>query len=269
MKKGEKLKILKGIPTLLAESKYMRKIVAVYYVLKMNHPSSTIHNLPERMKELAEECNISQRNLYTRVKEMKKEKLVKVKGGSLILCSYQELHEILGVDDKLENYHHKKFTSKPEYILRTLAIKENFSKQEKAIKRKLEKRNKSSGLSDVEFQRQKEAVMNHLIWCFKNSVELRPDELYVNPDVAISQSTLAIMFGLKSASGGHYWQKVLEKEKLIAVESRILRSSDYTLRKSPLGTVFFSRTIRKTCCQLPNKIFFPSPPLTLQNLVTT
>jgi hypothetical protein len=250
-----KLKILKGVPTLLAANKRMLRTISAYYVLKSLYKSSIIQDVTMRMDELAEECRCSPRTLYTRIKEMQRLGLCKRTGANLVMCSYDELHKVLGCEDDTMNFHFKKYTAKAELIMRTLAIKENFSRQEKQIKKKLEKRMQSSGLSPEQIARAKEAAMNRLISAFTLSVPLSPEDQLIHPDIALSQESLAKLFGLKNAYSGAYWQQKLVKAHLIAIENRKIESSK-RCRGTPLGHVFYSRRTQTTVCQMPNKTVF-------------
>lgn len=253
--KVEKIRILKGVASVLADNKKLLKSVSVFYALKSIYTNGVILNCTEKTKDLAEACFCSPRTFYTRINELKKLGLVSVLSNRLNLASYDKLHQLLEITVEKQRYRYLKVPVKPEYILRTTAIKENFERQESAIQGKIEKYNKGSGLSIAEKMQKREADLQRLIVEFKNSALLHRDtgDILYHPDVAISQNTLAFIYGLKSQGSGLYWQKVLQKHKLIKVENRKIES-DVRCRQSRLGVVFYSRKTKKTYCQMPNEI---------------
>lgn len=249
-----KLRILRGVATLLADKKKLLKPVSVFYSLKAEYKTGVIIDYQNKMIQLAELCFCSPRTLYTRFNELKNLGLIRMTDGRIELVSYEKLHTIIEVTEDKNKYHYKKQIAKPEYILRATAIKENLDRQEACILGKIEKYNKGSGLSSAEKHNKKEADMQRLIVEFKNSALLQRDteDILYHPDVAISQDTLATIYGLKSQGSGLYWQKVLQKHLLIQVQSRQIESN-VRCRKSRLGKVFYSRKTQKTYCQMPNK----------------
>lgn len=256
--KPQKLRILTGVATALAGDKKLLKAVSVFYAFKSLYKSGVILDYHSKKKTLAEAIGRSEKTLFTHLQELKKVGLVTEVCGRVHLASYDKLHELLKIEVHKQRYRYVKVTTQPEYILRSLAIKENYDRQRAAIKGKLERLNESSGLSGDEIEHRKEADLKRLIVQFKNSAPLRWDAsqmVLYNPDVAISQKRLARMYGLKSQTSGWYWQKVLKKKKLIEVENRIVEgngTNDFT----PLGQLFRSRQGFIYCCQMPNKISF-------------
>jgi hypothetical protein len=250
-----KLRILIGVPTLLADQKKLLKAVSAFYALKAEYKTSVIIDYSEKITQLAELCFCSPRTLYTRLKELQHFGLVKCISGRIELVSYSKLHEILQVKENKGKYHYKKPTAKPEYILRATAIQENLDNQEARVLGIIEKYSKGSGLSIAEKKQKKEADLQRLIVAFKNPALLHQgiEDILYRPDVAISQSKLASIYGLKSQGSGLYWQTVLKKHKLLQIESRLIESN-FRCRHSSLGTVFYSRKTQKTYCQMPNKI---------------
>ncbi|MFY9307808.1 MAG: hypothetical protein WAQ28_02045 [Bacteroidia bacterium] len=250
-----KLRILKGIPTLLADQKKLLKPVSVFYCLKAAYKTSVIIDYNGKITQLAELCYCSPRTLYTRIKELHKLGLIKITSGRIELVSYSKMHEAIKVKENRGKYHYKKQTAKPEYILRAAAIQENLDRQEARVMGIIERYNEGSGLSDAEKKQKKEADLQRLIVAFKNPALLHRgiEDIFYQPDVAISQNTLASIYGLKSQGSGLYWQIVLKKHKLLQIESRLIESN-VRCRHSSLGIVFYSRKTQKTYCQMPNKI---------------
>ena len=252
---SEKLRILKGVPTLLADRKKLLKPVSVFYCLKAAYKTSVVIDYSLKIKQLAELCYCSPRTLYTRIKELKELGLIKITSGRIELVSYSKMHEIIQVKENKGKFHYKKQIAKPEYILRAAAIQENLDSQEACVLGIIEKYNKGSGLSTADKKQKREADLHRLIVAFKNPALLHQgiQDIIYRPDVAISQRSLASIYGLKSQGSGLYWQTVLKKHKLLQIESRLIESN-VRCRYSPLGTVFYSRKNKKTYCQLPNKI---------------
>lgn len=249
-----KYKILKGAAAALVEDKKLLRPVSVFLCLKAHFINGTILDYPKKIEKLAKYCFVGERTLRTRLNELKALGLLTMKEGRITLTSYHNLHKIIGLENELERYNYRKPTTKPEYIIRVTAIKENFDRQEKIIKEKIEKQNRGSGpLSADEIQCIKEAYLKRLIDAFKFSVQPTADVLMYRPDVALCQNSLAAMFNLKSQASGHYWQKVLLKHELIAIENRIIEST-VRCRESKVGKVFWSPDRKSTCCQMPNKI---------------
>lgn len=254
--KTPKIKILKGAAAALVEDKKLLKPISIFLFLKAHFIHGSILDYENKIGEIMEGCLIKdRRTIDDRLDEMKELKLITIHGGRINLTSYKELHKILGLENEIEKYNYHKINAKPEHIVRTASIKENFDRQENITKEKIEKHEKGSGLlSPDEIQAIREAYLKRLIDAFKFSVQPTSDFLMYRPDVAICQNTLATMFNCKSQSSGHYWQKVLSKHKLIAVENRIIEST-VRCRESRLGKVFWSNDeSKKTCLQMPNKI---------------
>ncbi len=253
--KVDKIRVLKGVASVLADNKKLLKSVGIFYALKSIYTTGVIIDYQSKADVLAEACFCCPRTFYTRVNELKALGLITVSDNRMNLASYDTLHKILDITVDKQRYRYLKVPAKPEYILRTTAIKENFERQEAAIQGKIEKYNKGSGLSIAEKMQKKEADLQRLIVEFKNSALLHRDtqDILYHPDVAISQNTLASIYGLKSQGSGLYWQKVLQKHKLIQVENRLIESSN-RCRNSRLGIVFYSRKTQKTYCQMPNGI---------------
>lgn len=232
--------------------------VSVFYAFKSLYRGGVILDYHSKKKTFCSAFGCCESTLFNRVKELKKVGLVTEVNGRINLASYAKLHELLKIEVHKQRYRYVKVTTQPEYILRSLAIKENYDRQKAAIKGKIERLNESSGLSGDEIEYRKEADLKRLIVQFKNSAPLRWDAsqmVLYNPDVAISQKRLARMYGLKSQTSGWYWQKVLKKKKLIEVENRIIEGNG-TNDFSPLGRLFRSRQGFIYCCQMPNKISF-------------
>jgi hypothetical protein len=248
-----KLKILRGLPTNIAHNKKLLKTVSAFLVLKAEINTSILLDYPGKIKHLARWCQCSQRTFYTRMKEMMKMGWIKLSGYNMELTSYKKFYESIGCESSSQFFYYKKHIVKAEYILRTLAIQENFNRQEGAMRRKIEKEYQGSGPS-VNYKAVKAAAKHRLVSDFIHTKDYRKhDHFRYNPDVAIGQERMASIFGLKSASSGFYWQKVLTLEKLIAVTKREVES-DCRCRKSPMGKVYFSRKTQKTYCQLPNRV---------------
>lgn len=253
--KAEKIRVLRGVASVLADNKKLLKSISVFYTLKSIYSNGVILDAQSKTNILSEACFCCPRTFYTRLNELKKLGLISVIDNRTNLASYEKLHQVLDITVDKQRYRYLKVPVKPEYVLRTTAIKENFERQEAAIQGKIEKYNKGSGLSIVEKQQKREADLQRLIVEFKNSALLHRDtqDILYHPDVAISQNTLAFIYGLKSQGSGLYWQKVLQKHKLIKIENRKIESSN-RCRNSRLGIVFYSRKTQKTYCQMPNGI---------------
>lgn len=249
-----KIKILKGAAAALVEDKKLLKPVSVFLCLKAHFINGTILNYPKKIETLAGHCFISENTFRTRLNELKKLGLITMEGRRINLTSYQQLHKTIGLENEIEKYNYRKTDTKPEYIIRATALKENFDRQEKKIKEKIEKQNQGSGpMSPEAIQGTKEAYLKRLIDAFIFSAQPTSDILMYRPDVAICQNTLSVMFNLKSQTSGHYWQQVLLKHGLIAIENRIIEST-VRCRTSKLGKVFWSPEKKSTCLQMPNKI---------------
>lgn len=249
-----KLRILIGVPTLLAGQKTLLKAVGSFYALKAEFKTGVILSYSSKLERLSELCFCSERTFRTYLKVLEKKELVKISSGRIELVSWEKLHTILQVTENKGKYHYKKQTVKPELILRAAAIQENLERQEGCVLGIIEKYNKGSRLSIGEKKQKREADLQRLIAAFKNPALLHHgiEDIFYNPDVAISQKTLANMYGLKSQGSGSYWQAILKKNKLIEIENRHFESGVRS-RLSKLGKVHFSNKTMKSYLQMPNK----------------
>lgn len=266
-----KIKIPKGLATAVSNSPLL-KPVAVFVVLKSIYRNGAC--VPNWNKAaVAKQLNISQRTLYTHVGKMQRHGLCYTTGNNLFLASWEKLFALVGMSDTL-NSHFIKFSNeqKFEYVLKGLAIMENYNGQEQVIRRiaKMElggdgqKNDLALSLVDKHIS----AEIHRSIEAFKQNKVYDP---FFNPDVSISQFRLTRMLCTRRAkdedkpdkrgnSGGTYWTKRLSHLVLIKAIERDLIECDGPYkehrRKHRLGVIRWVESKQKHVLKMRNKIEF-------------
>jgi len=282
-----KIKIMAGVSWALARSgdKELITGAGVFYVLKAMHRDGIIRNWESKISQLADACHMSRNTLKKYAKFLLKKGLAKLgTKGKLILSSFKYLHNMLKLQSGTKD-HYRSVVARADYIIRALAIYENFQYQERKIKQKLEATRQLGGVLPGNTAEAREAELNRMIAVFKlknepaqiyefSKAQLAGDISYqdqldlakfvrigghgafvLNPDVSMSQKRLAGIYQCSSQASGHYWQQKLQKLGLIKVKPRRVESLARS-RYSPLGYVFYSRATKSTVLVLHNEISF-------------
>lgn len=249
---ASKIRIYKGLATEISSQSKMLKTVSAYLVLKSKVKSSVILNLGESASYLAGELMCSEKTLYTRINEMLRLKLATKYGTRVTLCSYENFKSQFGITT-LNTHYVKAIPCKLEYVIKALAIKENFSKQEHKIKKRHDSE-KGCGLTLEAFV---SAEKQRFIDAFVNNKLVSKT---FNPFVTIGQVKLTDLLRSvrkddrkKTNSGGHYWTHRLSGLNLLTSKQRTIESHA-NARSTPLGFVFWNG--KKQVCKMRNDLNF-------------
>ena len=220
-----KLKIHQQLLIRIISDKPLLKVVSTFLCLKALHPSSVIFSISSIKKALAQDCFISKRTLDTRISALKKLNLVQIKGDRLYLSSYEDLYKSLDIVIDTSKCYYQEITCNPEYLLRRMAGKDNLFRQEQKIDLKIQKRNEGS---EPNLAWIKQHEYDRFLECFEKREEYSG---YFNPDITMSQSQIATMYGLDGQTRGYYWTKRLCKLGLMTAEHRIIQVQRKPLKK--------------------------------------
>jgi len=247
---SEKLKILIGISSIVATNKSLRKAMDTYFWLKHYHDSGVVAQ--KYSAQLARQCNISERTLWTRLKIMKSYDLIKTRDGIIYLASFDDVCKQFDIQKK---FYYVKYDNDEEisleHLLMAKAVFEGKKRQRRAFRFHAKKFGIDRLLCDVTGSRdlQRQAVLRACITAFTNPEFYHESEISIlnrlNPDDNYSCNKLAGMFNLKSAASGSYIKGILTKRKLISVQKRLFES-ERKIRESILGVVYYSRKTAKT-----------------------
>lgn len=264
MTKISKIKVLKNLPYALCKDKNLRKAIETFLFLKHYHPNGTIWNFSSRAGEMAEECNISIRTLWTRLGTLTENKLISKRNGILSLASWDQVMAIFKIKQK--NFYFtrtEKYNSKRrlEYFLETKAFQEKRVEMKNAFNRefKSSRELRQTIVSNVgvsEPEKVIEALFDLQLHNFRKRISTEDSDYLnlLNPDFNLNVASLAFLFDSReSKSSGTYTKSKLLYYGFVRIEKRQLESANRA-RSCTLGTVFYCREKKQTVLQLPDNI---------------
>ena len=259
----EKVKILYNIPSLTHGDKTLRKAFETFFWLKHYNDNGIITDYSRQTKDLADQCHISMRTLWSRIQLMKKYRLIRIvrvdKNNVIELQSWKTIRKIYEIKHEKFYYISTDEDTNLEHVLIAKAHQEGQKRQVAAFNRRVKENNLRNELHSVTggegFNRQ--AVIKSCITAFKfPSLFTETEIAYLNRLRADSQYNcrkIALSMGCKSASSGTYIKQVLQREGLIRVTKRKYESEE-RFRFSTLGKVFYNRRNKKTFLIMPDLI---------------
>jgi len=265
----KQLVIPNGLATLIVKDNSLLKPIALYLELKPLFYSSVIVARKNKKSllynDIATYCGISSASVQQKIKQLIKLDLVWFdESNNLCLASLKKLCELFSLSSKqkhkLENTYlnqnkKTKAVCSTELILRTLAIKENFYKQEITLHKKLfaheikDLESIKKRYPEAEHVSPKKAWDRYMAWITSNLSHndkhlttlykrlMQKPESYlakhykkmyedrtngvehftINPEITLSCQGVASLFKLNSISTGYYWQQQLAQHNLLNI----------------------------------------------------
>lgn len=253
-----KLKIPYGVPSAVVANKSLRKAWDTFLWLKHIYDSGIITSYSHFSAELAEECNISERTFWNRLKLMKKYKLVKIDERNIVLASWSSLVQKYKLSNK---FYYIKYEddAKIEFFLIAKAIQEAKKRKANMFKVEVMKHELGKELLAVCGTRElsREAVLSTSINAFINPSLFQYYELELlaslNADNNYNCNRIALMLGCNSASSASYTKRKLINNNLIKVTHRKFDSNERS-RYHASGIVQYSHRNKKTFLTIPDLI---------------
>lgn len=265
----KQLAIPSGIATLIAKNNKLLKPIALYLELKpLFHTGIILARKQKKSllyKDIAEYTGLSQRSIQQKISALLKLKLAKFdKNNNLHLAAYKKLCSKFKLSYKFKHKVKNQFLAdvlatknilSTEYILKTLAIKENLHLQNLKLNQKLF----AHEIKDTELVKQsyphysevnpEKAKDRYFKWVAmqlqnqnkpflrlykkimqfperylaKHYQKMLQDKINgethfsINPELTLSCNGIANLYQLKSKSAGHYWQQKLKEKGLLNI----------------------------------------------------
>jgi len=260
MPTNKKIKILKNIPTLVAGDKTLQKAFETYFHLKHHFENGVVTNITKNSKTIAQNCQISERTLWTRLGLLKSYKLAKKTFGGISLASWDEI---------CKKYNLKKFfyyvtyenICQLEYVLEAKALLECKKRMQAAYKFKvnknLELKNELCRITGSK-ELNRRAVLCCAIQAFTNPELYTPEEREMlkmhNSDDNLNTLTIAEIFNnRRSSRSGSYTKQKLAAAGLIKYNHRKYESRE-RVREASIGSIYYSRPTKETILILADNI---------------
>lgn len=245
-----KIKIDTGTIPVLVENKKVLKLYSFYLVLKAfdTLKSGSIDYL-SNIKKLCEIMNISQRTFYTRLNACLYIGIIYRKDNLIRLASFGKVADHFGLNHSREFIEMEVSDEAIEYTIRNKAIQLNLNTQRQAVYKKLRENYKDKSFIPEQLRLQLCALLVAAFITGSAEPEL-PSNL--NPDIAISTSYTAKIFGCKSQTSGCYWQKVLIKKGYLEMEPRKIESEARTQKSKLIGKLSWNGKTKSKFLNLRN-----------------
>ena len=236
--------------------KSLYKLYSTYFSFKALETSSIILNYTGQAAEIAALFGISKSKLDKQVKALVKIGLLEKRCKDLIIAPYSKLQALHPEQCKAFCYVKIKPYSPTEYALTTKKISRNLEKQAYKVINRIKRFN--DGCTDSEAKKLLQEYMQSIIKAFKDNTSPTKIICPGNLDISISQAQLAIMLGLKSQTGGYYWQQRLQALHYLTVNSRQLVSANSTrVQDSPkFGRWGYNNQQKVSFITMPNSVVF-------------
>jgi hypothetical protein len=235
--------------------KSLYKLYSTYFSFKALETSSIIFNYTGQAAEIAALFGISKSKLDKQVKALVKIGLLEKRCKDLIIAPYSKLQALHPLECKAFCYVKVKPNTPTEYALTTKKISKNLEKQAYKVINRIKQFNDVCTSEAIQLHQE---YLQSIIKAFKDNTS--PDK-HIPPgnlDISISQAKLAILLGLKSQTGGYYWQQRLQALKYLTVTSRQLISTNSTrVKNSPkFGRWGYNNNAKVSFITMPNALVF-------------
>lgn len=235
--------------------KSLYKLYSTYFSFKALETSSIILNYTGQAAEIAALFGISKSKLDKQVKALVKIGLLEKRCKDLIIAPYSKLQALHPLECKAFCYVKIKPKDPFEYALTIKKISKNLEKQAYKVINGIERFDNVCTSEAIKLHQE---YMQSIIKAFKDNT--RPDKPLPpgNLDISLSQAKLAILLGLKSQTGGYYWQQRLQALKYLTVTRRQLISTNSTrVQDSPkFGRWGYNNKQKVSFITMPNSVVF-------------
>jgi hypothetical protein len=234
--------------------KSLYKLYSTYFSFKALETSSIIYNYTGQSAEIAALFGISKSKLDKQVKALVKIGLLEKRLKDLIIAPYSKLQALHPLECKAFCYVKVKPNTPTEYALTTKKISKNLEKQAHTVINRIKRFDNVCTSEAIQLHQD---YLQSIIKAFKDNSSpgiVPPGNL----DISISQAKLAMLLGLKSQTGGYYWQQRLQALKYLTVTSRQLISTNSTrIQDSPkFGRWGYNNNAKVSFITLPNSLVF-------------
>ena len=238
------------IPVLVANKKVL-KLYSFYLVLKAydTQKSGSVDYI-SNIKELCTLMQISERTFYNRLNACIFIDIIYRKDNLIKLASFGKVADHFGLNHSREFIEVDPSDDAIEYMIRSKAIQLNLLDQRSAVIKKLEKY-KDHKFNPDQYRLKLCAL---LIASFITGSPAPEMPANLNPDITISTSYTAKMFGCKSQSSGHYWQQTLIKRGCLEVEARTIESVARITKTKLIGKISWNEKRKSKFLTLRNLV---------------
>jgi len=235
-------------------SKRLLKLYSTFLSFKGLEQSAIIFNYTSKAAEIAALFGISKSKLDKQVASLIKLGLLSKSLKNLIIAPYAKLYALHPDQGSAFCYIKIKPGSPFEYAITAKKISKNLNKQAYRIINTIKQFNEVCTARAIELQQE---YTQSIIQAFINNTDpgLTPP---CNLDISLSQAKLAKVLGLKSQTGGYYWQQRLQALKYITVNNRQLVSTASTPKKNApsFGRWNYNNKTKVSFITLPNALAF-------------
>ena len=245
-----KIKIDTGTIPVLVANKNGLKWYSFYVVLKAYdvQKSGSVDYI-SNIKELCEIMQISQRTFYNRLNAWLGIDIIYRKDNLIRLASFGKVADHFGLNHSREFIEMDPGDEAIEYAIRSKAIQLNLCSQREAVYKKLRENYKDKSFAPEQLRLQLCALLIAAFVTGSAEPELPSN---FNPDITISTSYTADLFGCKSQSSGCYWQKVLMKRGYLEMETRTIESKARTEKSKLIGKLSWNAKNKSKFLSLRN-----------------
>lgn len=250
----QKIKVPVFILNSSVTSKKLYKLYSTYLAFKALEKSSIILDYTTKAANIAALFGISKSKLDKQIKSLVRIGLVSKSLKNLIIAPYSKLYELHPGQGKNYCYVKIKLNESLEYALTTKKIAKNLEKQAYTVINRIKRFDDVSTAQAINLQRD---YMDSIIKAFKNNTS--PGNTPPgNIDISLSQAKIASLLGLKSPTGGHYWQQRLQKLGYIKVTTRQIVSANSTrVENAPkFGRWGYNNKTKVSFITMPNALTF-------------
>jgi hypothetical protein len=252
LKTKTKFRLVENLISELPGSKNYKPIL-FFYQLRALSDNNCITEASAKINDMAASLGISRRNFYYQLNKCYKLKIIYKKYGNFFFKSSAAVCAALDIE-YLGKYTWIKTNIKNlDCAFRKRVLKAAQTLQYKKVCEKINK-TQSESLPAVEIEKLRVYLLNNFVENFKHNKEII--NIGINPDIAISQLRIAKIFGATTQTAGLYWQRKLEKLKLITVYNRVIYSECYKTTSKLFGRVKFDQAKKQTYLQMINLMKF-------------
>jgi hypothetical protein len=248
----KKIKVPVFVLNTAVVKKSLYKLYSTYFSFKALEKSSIILDYTGQAAAIATLFGISKSKLDKQVKALVKLGLVEKRQKALFIAPYSKIQALHPNQCKAFCYVKVKPFYPLEYAFTTKKISRNLEKQAYLVINYIKRFDNVCTTTAIQLQRE---YMQSIIQGFitNNRPGITPP---CNVDISISQAKLASLLGLKSQTGGYYWQQRLQTLGYIAVNNRQLVSPASTrLKDSPrFGKWGYNNKQKVSFLQLANSL---------------
>jgi predicted transcriptional regulator len=251
----QKIKVPVFILNSSVTSKKLYKLYATYLAFKALEKSSIILDYTTKAADIAALFGISKSKLDKQIKSLVNIGLVSKSLKNLIIAPYSKLYDLHPAQGKSYCYVKVKPNTPLEYALTTKKIAKNLEKQAYTVINRIKRFD--DVCTDKEAILLQREYMQSIIKAFKNNTSpgnTPPGNL----DISLSQAKIASLLGLKSSTGGHYWQQRLQTIGYIKVTTRQIVSNKSTreINAPKIGRWGYNNKAKVSFITLPNALTF-------------